>query len=38
MVIGAASDGMPIEVGLIEWYGELVIAHAMRPARSKYLR
>lgn len=36
--VGPARDGELIEVGVIEWYGILAIAHAMRPARAKYLR
>lgn len=27
-----------VEVGVVEWYGVIAIAIAMRPARSKYLR
>ena len=37
MFVGPARDGELIEVGVVEWYGEIVIAHAMRPARPKYL-
>ncbi|GAA1740331.1 hypothetical protein [Aeromicrobium alkaliterrae] len=38
MVIGPATDGTLIEVGLVHWHEALVIAHAMRPARDKYAR
>jgi len=38
MFIGADETGILIEVGVIEWHGVIAIAHAMRPARSKYLR
>lgn len=38
MWIGPAQDGEPIEVGVIEWWGEIAIAHAMRPARDEFLR
>lgn len=38
MFIGPDETGTLLEVGLIEWHGVLAIAHAMRPARSKYLR
>ncbi len=38
MFVGPARDGVLIEVGVIEWYGDLAIDHAMRPARTKYLR
>ncbi|MFT4299357.1 MAG: hypothetical protein QM597_06980 [Aeromicrobium sp.] len=38
MWIGPNLAGSVIEVGVIEWHGELAIAHAMNPARDKYLR
>ncbi|MFT4188347.1 MAG: hypothetical protein QM621_07155 [Aeromicrobium sp.] len=37
MIIGPARDATLIEVGVIEWHDGIVIAHAMRPARPKYL-
>ena len=36
MFIGPDESGTLIEVGVIEWHG--AIAHAMRPARPKFLR
>lgn len=39
MFIGPDRVGQLIEVGVVTWWGgELAIAHAMRPARPKYLR
>lgn len=39
MFIGPDRSGSLIEVGVVIWWGgELAIAHAMRPARPKYLR
>lgn len=38
MFIGPDETGTLVEVGVIEWHGIIVIAHAMRPARPKYLR
>lgn len=39
MFIGPDRAGGLIEVGVVTWWGgELAIAHAMRPARPKYLR
>lgn len=38
MVIGPDYDGTPIEVGIITRNGQSAIAHAIRPARPKYLR
>ena len=38
MFIGADKTGILVEVGVIEWHGVIAVAHAMRPARSKYLR
>ena len=38
MFIGPAHDGVLLEVGVIEWHGELAIAHCMRPARQRFLR
>ena len=36
--IGPDETGTLVEVGVIEWHGVIAIAHAMRPARTKYLR
>lgn len=38
MFIGPDESGPLIEVGVIEWHGVIAIAHAMRPARPKFLR
>lgn len=38
MFIGPDQTGTLVEVGVIEWYDEIAIAHAIRPARAKYLR
>lgn len=39
MFIGPDPAGSLLEVGVVIWWGgELAIAHAMRPARTKYLR
>ncbi len=38
MFIGRDETGTLVEVGVIEWHGVIAIAHAMRPARTKYLR
>lgn len=38
MFIGPDDTGTLVEVGVVEWHGVLAIAHAMRPARSKYLK
>jgi hypothetical protein len=38
MFVGPDRQGVLIEVGVLEWFGILAIAHAMRPAREKYLR
>ncbi len=38
MFIGPDETGTLLEVGVIQWHGVLAIAHAMRPARPKYLR
>jgi hypothetical protein len=39
MFIGPDRAGTLIEVGVVIWWGgELAIAHALRPARTKYLR
>jgi len=39
MFIGPDRAGALIEVGIVIWWGgELAIAHAMSPARPKYLR
>lgn len=38
MFIGPDETGTLVEVGVIEWHGVIAIAHAMRPARHKYLR
>lgn len=36
MFIGPDETGTLVEVGVIEWHGIIAVAHAMRPARSKY--
>ncbi|MFT4217097.1 MAG: hypothetical protein QM619_07925 [Micropruina sp.] len=38
MFIGPDETATPVEVGVIEWQGVIAIAHAMRQARTKYLR
>ncbi|RPF27273.1 hypothetical protein [Georgenia muralis] len=38
MFIGPDETGILVEVGVIEWHGVIAIAHAIRPARPKYLR
>lgn len=38
MFIGPDETGTLMEIGVIEWHGVIAIAHAMRPARTKYLR
>ena len=38
MFIGPDQTGALVEVGVVEWHGVIAIVHAMRPARSKYLR
>jgi hypothetical protein len=38
MFIGPDVSGTLIEVGVVEWHGVLAIVHAIRPARSKYMR
>jgi hypothetical protein len=39
MFIGPDRSGTLVEVGVVIWWGgELAIAHALRPARTKYLR
>jgi hypothetical protein len=38
MFIGRDETGTLVEVGVVERHGVTAIAHAMRPARSKYLR
>lgn len=38
MFIGPDVSGTSIEVGVVEWHGVLAIVHAIRPARSKYMR
>lgn len=38
MFIGPDETGTLVEVGVIEWHGTIAVAHAMRPARPKYLR
>lgn len=37
MYIGPDRTGMLLEVGVVEWYGTLAIAHAMT-ARDQFLR
>ncbi|WP_169743394.1 hypothetical protein [Knoellia sinensis] len=39
MFIGPDATGAPVEVGVVAWWGgELAVVHALRPARTKYLR
>ena len=39
MFIGPDRAGALVEVGVVIWWGgEFAIAHALRPARTKYLR
>ena len=38
MFIGPDETGTLVEIGAVEWHGIIAIAHAMRPARPKYLR
>ncbi|WP_228759970.1 hypothetical protein [Pseudactinotalea sp. HY158] len=38
MFIGPDETGTLVEVGVIEWNGIIAVAHAMRPARPKFLR
>ncbi len=39
MFTGTDAAGTLIEVGVVIWWGgELAIAHALSPARTKYLR
>ena len=38
MFIGPDETGTLLEVGIVEWHGVIAIVHAMRPARSKYVR
>lgn len=38
MFIGPDETGTLLEVGVIEWHGVIAIVHAMRPARTKYVR
>ena len=38
MFIGPDETGTLVEVGVIEWHGITAIAHAMRPARPRFLR
>lgn len=37
MYIGPDRAGVMLEVGVVEWHGDLAIVHAM-PARPKFLR
>lgn len=37
LYVGPGRSGILLEVGVVDWYGVLAIAHAM-PARDKYLR
>ncbi len=37
MVIGPSTTGSLLEVGVVEWHGDLAVVHAM-PARDKFLR
>lgn len=38
MFIGSDVTGTLVKVGVVEWHGITAIVHAMRPARSKYMR
>jgi hypothetical protein len=38
MFIGPDATGTLVEVGVVDWHGVIAITHAVRPARSKYLR
>lgn len=38
MFIGPDETGILVEVGVVEWHETIAIAHAIRPARSKYPR
>ena len=38
MFLDPDETGILVEVGVIEWHGVIAIAHAMHPARPKYLR
>lgn len=38
MFIGPDETGVLVEVGVVEWHAVIAVAHAMRPARPKYLR
>ncbi len=39
MFVGPDKRGSLIEVGVVLWWGgEIAVAHALRPARIKYLR
>ena len=37
MVIGPSPTGVLLEVGVVEWHGDLAVVHAM-PARQRFLR
>ena len=37
MYIGPGRAGLLLEIGIVEWYGQLAIVHAMR-ARRQFLR
>jgi hypothetical protein len=37
MVIGPSPTGVLLEVGVVEWHGEIAVVHAMR-ARERFLR
>jgi hypothetical protein len=37
MVIGPSTTGAFLEVGVVEWHGDLAVVHAM-PARRRFLR
>jgi len=37
MVIGPSPTGALLEVGVVEWHGDLAVVHAM-PARRRFLR
>jgi hypothetical protein len=36
MVIGPSTTGALLEVGVVEWHGDLAVVHAM-PARRRFL-
>lgn len=38
MFIGPSRIGDLMEVGVVQWYGDIAVAHALSPARPRYLR